>query len=206
MPLSPTRLADIFLPLRFGANCCTTSACATKCFSHAAFAAFACECYVNKAVLDRTLGCLLLPALLLTGCGTPAAKDFGGRWSPVNRFQSSTTELPLDRPYTYYASPMDETLRSMLKRWTDDTGVALAYRLPSDYTLFAPVAKLHTSSLSEAAGQLSSIYAAQGVSVTVEGETLHVGRVRTLETDRTPQVRATQSPSSAATILTAGIQ
>lgn len=119
-------------------------------------------------------------ALLLAACGTPPAKDFGGRWVPINRLQRSTTEIPLDRPYTYYASPMDETLRNMLQRWATDTGMTLVYRLPSDYTLFDPVAKVRTPDIRRAAMQLNDIYATQGVAISIEGTRLQVGRVRTL--------------------------
>jgi hypothetical protein len=140
---------------------------------------------VNKASPNRILG-ILLPTLLLVGCGTPPAKDFGGRWKPVNHFQATTTEIPLSQPYTYYASPMDETLRTMLVRWTTDTGMTLAYRLPSDYTLFAPVSKVRTANVREAAKELSSIYAAQGVSLTVVGDRLQVDRAKALGTDIAP--------------------
>ncbi|HET6806332.1 MAG TPA: hypothetical protein VFH59_12925 [Frateuria sp.] len=134
---------------------------------------------MNKAPPNRILGTLLLPALLLAGCGTPAAKDFGGRWKPINRLQSTTTEIPLNRAYTYYAAPMDETLRNMLVRWTGDTGMTLVYRIPSDYTLFAPVARVRTADLREAARELSEIYSAQGVVVTLAEGRLQVDRART---------------------------
>lgn len=124
----------------------------------------------------RASGFVLLSALLLAGCGTPPAKDFHGHWSSVNRFQADTTEIPLNRTYTYYASPMDETLKNMLQRWVTDTGMTLVYRLPSDYTLFSPVAKVRTPDIRQAAAQLTAIYAAQGVSIAVEGERLQVER------------------------------
>jgi len=149
-------------------------------------AASTCEHHVTKASSNRTLGILLLPALLLTACGTPAARDFGGRWKPVNRFQSSTTEIPLNRPYTYYAAPMDETLRTMLVRWTTDTGMTLVYHLASDYTLFAPVTKVRTTNIQQAASELSAVYAAQGVSVTVANGTLRVDRATTLGSGMAP--------------------
>lgn len=148
---------------------------------------------MNKASPNRILSALLLPALLLAGCGTPAAKDFGGHWKPVNRFQPSTTEIPLNRPYTYYAAPMDETLRNMLVRWTTDTGMTLIYRIPSDYTLFSPVTKVRTTAIQQAASELSAIYAAQGVSVTVAGEKLQVDRVKSLGSNMAPA--GTQKPS-----------
>jgi hypothetical protein len=141
---------------------------------------------VNKVSSDRILG-TLLPVLLLAGCGTPPAKDFRGHWKPVNRFRATTTEIPLNRPYTYYASPMDETLRTMLVRWTTDTGVTLVYRLPSDYTLFAPVTNVRTADLVQAARELSSIYAAQGISLTVAGDRLEVGRAKSVGADMVPR-------------------
>lgn len=135
------------------------------------------EHHVNKALAKR-IPRILLPALLLAGCGTPAARDFGGRWKPVNRFRSATTEIPLGRHYTYYAAPMDETLRNMLIRWATDTGMTLVYHLPSDYTLFAPVAKLRTGDVEQAAEALSSIYAKQGIRVSVAGDQLRVDPAR----------------------------
>ena len=174
---------------------------ARKSFATRLTAASTCEYYVNKASPNRTLGVLLLPAILLAGCGTPAAKDFGGRWKPVNRFQSATTEIPLNRPYTYYASPMDETLRNMLVRWTTDTGMTLVYRLPSDYTLFAPVTKVRTADVRQAANELSAIYATQGVSVTVAGDKLQVDPVKALGSDVSPAAQpphANRSPAASA--------
>lgn len=127
--------------------------------------------------------------MLLTGCGTPAAKDFSGRWKPVNRFQASTTEIPLNQPYTYYASPTDETLRNMLMRWATDTGMTLVYRLPSDYTLFAPVSALRTTDIEQAASGLSSIYAAQAVSIIVAGGKLEVVRSNASGSRIAPAIR-----------------
>lgn len=141
---------------------------------------------MNKASLKRILGALLLPILLLAGCGTPPARDFGGRWHPVNRFRNATTEIPLNRPYMFYAAPMDETLRNMLARWTSDTGMTLAYRISSDYTLFAPVTRVRTADVQKAASELSAIYASQGVLVTVANGRLQVDRSKTLGADITP--------------------
>lgn len=164
---------------------------------------------MSKAPLNRILGTLLLPAILLAGCGTPPAKDFGGRWKPVNRFQSTTTEIPLNRPYTYYAAPMDETLRNMLVRWTTDTGMTLVYRLPSDYTLFAPVTKVRTADVRLAASELSAIYAAQGISVTVSDGRLQVDRLKALGSDVTPtgaQPEARTGAQSAPAAVAGGVR
>lgn len=128
--------------------------------------------------LKRTMQCaLMLIALLLTACATSAPKDFGGIWKPVNRFQDAPTEIPLNPAYTYYASPMDETLRSMLRRWAKDSGMQFSYQLPSDYTLYKAVAKIRTTDIRSAAAELSAIYATQGVSVSTDGREIMARQV-----------------------------
>ncbi|QGW81417.1 hypothetical protein [Variovorax paradoxus] len=113
-------------------------------------------------------------AVTLVGCGAPAPKDYGGSWAPVNRFQSAATEIPLSPAYTFYASPMDATLRTMLKRWASDNGLELSYQIGSDFTLHQPVAKVRTNDLQSAMGELSAIYAQQGVSVSSDGKQILV--------------------------------
>jgi hypothetical protein len=135
--------------------------------------------FLNRAAVIA----LTLSAFALNGCGTPAAKDFGGSWKPVNQFQSKTTEIPLERSYTYFASPMDGTLKTMLMRWSKDTGMTLSYQLHSDFTLYTPVTQIHTSDVNDAAAQLNSIFAQEGVSVTVENQRIVVGQASAI----TPQ-------------------
>ncbi|WP_413623766.1 hypothetical protein [Luteibacter sp. Lutesp34] len=119
--------------------------------------------------------CVLLSfAAMLSACGTPAAKDFGGRWKPVNRYDEKAVEIPLALPYTYYAAPMDGTLKAMLTRWTSDTGIKLVYKLRSDFTLPKSTSTIHTTEVRDAASQLSAIYAPQGVAVVVDGPVLVV--------------------------------
>jgi len=123
---------------------------------------------VKKVFLNRALlGVSMLAALALVGCGTPPAKDFGGSWKPVNRFQTQPTEIPLAQPYEFYASPMDGTLKNMLTRWSKDSGMVLTYQLREDYTLYTPVSQIRTSNIKGAAAELSSIYSTEGVSVSV---------------------------------------
>jgi hypothetical protein len=130
---------------------------------------------VKKDFSKRALmGASMIAVLALTGCGTPPAKDFGGRWKPANRFQDAPTEIPLAKTYTYYASPMDGTLKSMLTRWAKDSGMQLNYQLPSDYTLYRPVGQIRTPDVQAAASELSSIYAAQGVFVSVDNQQILV--------------------------------
>lgn len=121
---------------------------------------------MNKDSLNRTLGgALLLAFLALAGCGTPPAKNFGGPWKPVNQFRDQPAEIPLNPTYTFYASPMDETLKTMLTRWAKDSGRSLSYQLAFDVTLYKPVSGVRTPDIHSAAAQLNSIYAAQGVFV-----------------------------------------
>ncbi|MFC5740031.1 hypothetical protein [Dyella tabacisoli] len=146
-----------------------------------------CEYDVKKVLLNRALmGASMLVALALTGCGTPAAKDFRGTWKPVNRFQESSTEIPLAQPYTFYASPMDGTLKTMLTRWSKDTGMVLSYQLHSDFTLYKPVTQIHTPNIKAAAAELSAIYAAQGVSIVTNERQILVDQASASSSDTTP--------------------
>ena len=117
---------------------------------------------------------LSILAVTLIGCGAPAPKEYGGSWAPVNRFQSAPTEIPLSPAYTFYASPMDATLRTMLKRWASDNGLQLSYQIGSDFTLHQPVAKVRTHDLQSAMGELSVIYSPQGVSISADGKQILV--------------------------------
>lgn len=111
-------------------------------------------------------GMLTLACLLLAACGTPPAKDFKGSWHPVNRYRATPAEIPLHRHYTYFAAPIDGTLKSMLSRWANDTERSLDYQLNYDVTLYQAVATLRTTDIEAAASELNTIYAAQGVRVT----------------------------------------
>lgn len=110
---------------------------------------------------------LLLAALTLTACSTPAAKDFGGRWRPITRLPATTTAIPLNPQYVYFAAPTDITLRTMLARWARDTGLDLSFALASDYTLVQPVAQIRTTDLRSAAEQLNVIYSASQLLISV---------------------------------------
>jgi hypothetical protein len=137
-----------------------------------------------KKILNPACTLLLASglALVLTACGTPAAKDFGGRWKPVNKYDDKVVEIPLAVPYTYYAAPMDGTLKTMLTRWTSDTGMKLDYKLRSDFTLPRTTSAIHTTELRDATSQLSAIYASQGVAVTVDGSRMVVEEVAAITT------------------------
>lgn len=144
----------------------------------------------------------MLATLALAGCGAHAAKDFGGSWKSVNRYQSTPTEIPLAQPYAFFATPMDGTLKTMLTRWSKDTGMALAYQLHSDFTLFAPVSRVHTSNIRTAAEQLSSIYAQEGVSVTVTDRKILVGQASAITSGTTTDTKAPNAAKPAASAST----
>jgi hypothetical protein len=112
--------------------------------------------------------------IALGACGTPPAADYGGNWTPVNRYQDAPAEIPLSPTYAFFAAPLDETLKTMLERWAVDAGLTLSYGLGSDFTLYKPVARIRTVDIHAAAADLSAIYAAQGVSVAVEGKQILV--------------------------------
>lgn len=111
-------------------------------------------------------GLLCLGVVALAGCAAPPAKDFGGRWRPVNQFQAAPERIQLQQPYVFYASPLDGTLKNMLVRWTTDSGMRLVYKLPYDYTLYTPVSGVRSQSISDAVAQLNSIYAGEHVAIT----------------------------------------
>ncbi|MFC4765242.1 hypothetical protein [Dyella koreensis] len=148
------------------------------------------------------MGTLLLATLALAGCGTPPAKDFGGRWKPVNRFQDAPTEIPLAKTYTFYASPMDGTLKTMLSRWAKDSGLQLNYQLEADFTLYKPVSELKTTDIQDAATKLNSIYASQDVFVMADNRQIQVRSASAVRAEAAPQQSeptATPAPGAPAT-------
>ncbi|MBB4730881.1 MULTISPECIES: hypothetical protein [Xanthomonas] len=120
------------------------------------------------------LSLVLVVAALVGACATKPAPDFGGRWKPVNRFAETPMELPLHASYVYQATPMDGTLKTMLERWVKDSNMTLAYNITSDYTLYSAVSKIDTVSIKQAVEELSAVYAAQGVYVSVVGNQIVV--------------------------------
>ncbi|SFR90041.1 hypothetical protein SAMN05216570_0447 [Dyella sp. OK004] len=132
------------------------------------------------------MGTSLLATLALAGCGTPPAKDFGGRWKPVNRFQDAPTEIPLAKTYTFYAAPMDGTLKTMLTRWAKDSGLQLSYQLEADFTLYKPVSQLKTTDIQDAVTKLNSIYVTQDVFVTADNSQIRVRSASAARAEATP--------------------
>lgn len=123
----------------------------------------------------------VLGIVLLSGCGTTPPPEFNGKWRPVNRFSSDTQAIPLHSALTYYATPMDHTVKGLLTRWAEDAGFTLVYQVGMDYTLHQPVAGIRTTSLASALGELSKIYRAQGIEVVLDGRVIMVRPISTLQ-------------------------
>jgi hypothetical protein len=114
--------------------------------------------------------------LLLVSCATRPAPGISGRWTPVNRFPSAPEEIPLAHAYVFFASPVDRTLKTMLARWASDLKMTLAYEHPSDFSLYAPVGRLRTDNLQDAAARLTALYAHEHVLVAVRDNTILVSQ------------------------------
>jgi len=111
---------------------------------------------------------------LLAACATRPAPDISGHWKPVNHFAASPEAIPLHPAYEFYASPLDGTLKTMLARWALDSKMTLVYEDASDFTLYLPVARIHTSDLRQATETLTALYAAEHVRVAIEGNSIVV--------------------------------
>lgn len=120
-----------------------------------------------KQPLAVVLVCSVLSLPWLAGCATRPAPGISGRWTPVNRFASSPRAIPLHPAYVFHASPMDGTLKTMLGRWAQDSKMVLDYGHPSDFTLYQPVADIHTGDLRQAIAALNALYAASGVAISL---------------------------------------
>src|SRR3546814_17904222 len=92
--------------------------------------------------------------------------DISGCWLPVHHFSEAPQSIPLYQTYVFYPSPMDRTLKSMLKRWAKDSKRTLSYLHSSDFTLYRDVADIRTTDLDDAGSELNSVYSADGVSIT----------------------------------------
>lgn len=111
---------------------------------------------------------------MVAGCATRPAPDIRGRWKPVNHYAETPEAIPLYQSYVFHASPMDGTLKNMLTRWARDSRMTLSYLHQSDYTLYEPVAQIHTPNLEQAVSLLNDAYAGQQVVIVVEGRQIVV--------------------------------
>lgn len=117
----------------------------------------------------------LVAALLVAGgCASRDARDFSGRWAPLNAYAEQTAAIPLREAHVFQASPMDGTLRALLARWARDGGAELDYRHPYDFVLHQPVRGVRAHSIADAVAQLDRAFGAHGVVMRMEGNRLVV--------------------------------
>nr|WP_255494836.1 toxin co-regulated pilus biosynthesis Q family protein [Luteibacter sp. Sphag1AF] len=137
---------------------------------------------------------------MTAACSGPSARDIGGRWRPVNHFDKSIQEIPLSSAYVYYAAPTDSTLKTLLTRWANDTGLPLTYGLPSDFTIPAAASTLRTTDRNDAAVQISGVYAAQYVAVSINHDSITVSdaRVSDAPPENVPEAREAAAHGDAA--------
>lgn len=146
------------------------------------------------------LGASLSATLVLSGCAASAAKDFSGRWKPVNHFQNTPTEIPIAKTYTFYAAPMDGTLKAMLARWAKDSNLQLSYLLQSDFALYTPVAQVRTADIQDAVARLNTLYAAQDVFVTADNRRIQVRSAHAARVEAAATTSTTATPASVHTM------
>ena len=107
---------------------------------------------------------------VLTACGTTPPPDYSGSWKPLNTYSNKVQEIPLVRPYRFYALPIDTTLKGLLERWAADSGSRLDYRHSSDFSLPPDVRNIQQAQLNDAVSLLDNIYVQYGVSVQMSGD------------------------------------
>ncbi len=112
--------------------------------------------------------------MLLVACATRDAPNFRGRWKPVNQFAEAPVAIPLYEAYVYSAGPMDRTLKGLLTRWAQGSKRTLSYLHSNDYTLYAPVQGISTTSLDQAVAQLNAAYASYGVTISSDDRQITV--------------------------------
>jgi len=117
----------------------------------------------------------ILALVAATACSARPAPDFGGRWQALNSYDQAARAVPLRRARRFQSLPTDGTLRNLLSRWAHESGRQLHYRLPDDYTLHAPVARIDSERIEEALRQLADAYAAQRVRIVASATGIVVG-------------------------------
>lgn len=110
----------------------------------------------------------VVAALAVAACARHEARDFRGRWVPLNAWANETSALPLHPVHVFEATPMDGTLRALLARWVRDGGATLDYRHPDDFILHGSVAAVRATTLEAAVARLGGAFAQAGVAMRVE--------------------------------------
>lgn len=117
---------------------------------------------------------LTLALVALTGCATRPPAGVRGHWTAVNHYSDTPQPIALNASHSFYATPLDRTLKGLLERWARDAHLTLDYANAYDYTLHRPVADLHSDDLHSALVQLAGLYAAEHVQMDMEGDRIIV--------------------------------
>lgn len=94
----------------------------------------------------------------------------------MNHYGEQPQVIPLRPAYVYYAAPVDRTLKGLLERWARDSHMALDYGHDADFTLYRPVADVHSDDLRSAVASLAALYVSQQVAIAIEGDRIIVRR------------------------------
>jgi predicted membrane-bound mannosyltransferase len=132
-------------------------------------------CFVMGFVRTATLAVVAMA--LLSACGTTPAPDFRGRWREVNTIDAEPRAIPLRPLHAFVVLPSDRTLRDVLDRWGRESNRRVAYRAPMNYSVHLQATKVTAASLDAALGQLASAYAAQGIGISLDGDSIVVSSV-----------------------------
>jgi len=116
----------------------------------------------------------VVATLATSACAGREARDFSGRWSPVNTYAEHTEAIPLRPAGIFQAAPTDGTLRVLLERWARDSGTELDYRHPFDFVLHQPVRSVRAYGIADALAQLDRAFGPHGVVMRIEGSRLVV--------------------------------
>lgn len=108
-------------------------------------------------------GGVLLVALC-AGCAGPDVK-VSGAWQPVNALDATPRPISQAPAVQFIATPVDQTLRSLLARWAREGNWALDFRLASDFSLTQEAASIRAPSIESALTTLNGMYAAIGVQI-----------------------------------------
>lgn len=117
---------------------------------------------------------VIAASLATSACAGREARDFSGRWSPLNTYAEHTEAIPLRAAHVFQASPTDGTLRALLARWARDGDVELDYRHPSDFVLHQPVRSVRAYGIVDALAQLDRAFGPHGLVMRIEGNRLVV--------------------------------
>lgn len=111
---------------------------------------------------------LLAAVLLLQGCATPVAEDFGDNWKPLNTLPEVAQELPLAEEvaaHRFQMLPTDTSLRVLLDRWARENGGTLDWQFPTDLSLVAALSGEGDNNLQRALNTIRRVYAPQRLRV-----------------------------------------